>query len=73
MNSKSKNKIYKKIIEEVCKEYKGAKEFINNKIKELCIQEGILIDEVRAWFKANLFFIIFLALKAVFVLKCKKS
>ena len=32
MNSKSKNKIYKKIIEEVCKECKGAKEFINNKI-----------------------------------------
>ena len=33
VNSKSKNKIYKKIIEEVCKEYKGAKEFNNNKIK----------------------------------------
>ena len=30
MNSKSKNKIYKKII-------KGAKEFINNKFKELCV------------------------------------
>ena len=55
MNSKSKNKIYKNIIEEVCREYKGTKEFINNKIKELCVQEGILIDEVWTWFKANLF------------------
>ena len=46
---------------------KFVKEFINNKTKELCVQEGILIDEVRAWFKANLFFIIFLALKTVSV------
>ena len=66
MTSKSKNKIYKKIIKEVCKEYKGEKEFINNKIKELCVQEGLLIDEVHTWFKANLFFIMFLALKTVF-------
>ena len=59
MNSKSNNKIYKKIIEEVCKEYKGTKEVINNKIKELCAQEGILIDEVRTWFKSNLFLLSF--------------
>ena len=32
---------------------------------------GILIDEVRTRFKVNLFFIILLALKTVFVLKCK--
>ena len=68
MNS---NKIYKKTIEEVCREYEGAKEFINNKIKKLCVQDGILIDEVSTWFKANLFFIIFLAVKRFFVLKCK--
>ena len=39
MNSKKKIRIYKKIIEEVCKEYNGAKEFIVNKAKELCLQE----------------------------------
>ena len=46
MNSKSKIKIYKKIIEEVCREYNGAKEFIVNKAKELCFQEGISAEEV---------------------------
>ena len=63
MNSKSKNKIYKKIIEEVCKRYEGARDFITNKVKELCSQERIFTDEVRVQFKANLFFIIFLASK----------
>ena len=55
MNSKSKNKIYKKIIEKVSKRYEGAQEFITNKVKELCSQEGIFTDEVRREFKANLF------------------
>ena len=41
MNAKSKIKIYKKIIEEVCREYNGAREFIVNKVKELFSQEGI--------------------------------
>ena len=59
MNSKSKNKIYKKIIEEVCKEYEGAQKFITNKVKELCSQEGIFTDEVRTRFKANLFLLSF--------------
>ena len=47
MNAKSKIKIYKKIIEEVCREYYGAQEFIVNKLKELFFQEGILAEEVR--------------------------
>ena len=59
MNSKSKNKICKKIIEEVCKENDGAQEFIADKVKGLRSQEGILIDEVRRWFKANLFLLSF--------------
>ena len=67
MNSKTKNKIYKKIIEEVCKEYKDVKEFINNKIKELCVRAGILIDEVRTWFKANLFLLSFYYQKQLFL------
>ena len=33
MNSKSKNKIYKKIIKEVCRKFEGTKEFIANKVK----------------------------------------
>ena len=45
MNAKSKIRIYKKIIEEVCREYDGAREFITNKVKELCSQEGIYTKE----------------------------
>ena len=47
MNSKSKNKIYKKVIEEVCKRYEGTQEFITNKFKESCSQEGIFTNDVR--------------------------
>ena len=49
MNAKSKIKIYKKITEEVCREYNGAHEFIFNKAKESCSQEGISAEEVRLY------------------------
>ena len=68
MNSKTKIKIYRKVIDEVSKEYEGAGEFIRNKINELCSKHGILTEEVRlcvcyatytvwlrAKFRANLF------------------
>ena len=44
-----------KIIEGMCNKYDGAKEFIDSRIKELCVQDGILINEVCTWFKVNLF------------------
>ena len=50
MNAKSKIKIYRKITEKVCREYEGAHEFITNKVKELCSQEGISTEEVRLYF-----------------------
>ena len=59
MNLKSKNKIYKKIIEEVCKKYESAQECITNKVKELCFQERIFTDEAQTWFKVNLFLLSF--------------
>ena len=59
MNSESKNEIYNKIIEEVRKKYEGAQAFITNKVKELCSQEGIFIDEVRTRFQPNLFLLSF--------------
>ena len=46
MNVKTKSKIYKKIIEEVCREYEGAHKFIANKVKELCSQERIYMYTV---------------------------
>ena len=45
-----------KIIGEMCNKYDGAKEFIDNRIKELCVQDGIFFNEVRIRFKFNLFF-----------------
>ena len=44
-----------KIIKEICEKYDGALEFIINRFTELCSQERALIDEVRTWFKTNLF------------------
>ena len=55
MNLKTKNRICMKIIEEMCIKYDGTKEFIDNRIKELCFQDGIRINEVRTWFQVNLF------------------
>ena len=55
MNLKTKNKVCIRIIEEMCNNYDGAKEFVDNRIKELCVQDTILISEVRIWFKVNLF------------------
>ena len=49
MNSKTKIKIYKKVIEEVCKKYEGAREFISNKVTELSSEEGLSTEEVRLY------------------------
>ena len=56
-----------KIIEEMCNKYDGAKEFIDHRIKELCVQDRILINEVRIWFKVNLLF----ALKVILFFESK--
>ena len=37
MNSKNKNRIYKKITEEICNKYDGAKGFVDNRYKELYV------------------------------------
>ena len=44
-----------RIIEEMCNKYDGVKEFIDNRVKELCVQDTILISEARIWLKNNLF------------------
>ena len=59
MNSKSKSKIYKKIIEEDCRKYKAGQDLIANKVKELCSKEGIFTEEVCTQFRANLFLLSF--------------
>ena len=46
MNSKTKIKIHRKVIEEVSKENEGASEFIRNKINEPRSEHGISTEEV---------------------------
>ena len=49
MNAKTKIKIYRTVIEDVCKEYENTREFIHNKINELCSEHGMSADEVRLY------------------------
>ena len=68
MNSKTKIKIYRKVIDEVSKEYEGASNFIRSKINELCLEHGVSTTRyvfvmLRTQFRANLFSLSFLALK----------
>ena len=49
MNTETKIKIYRKIIEDISNEYPGASEFINNKINEICSEHGISAEEIRLY------------------------
>ena len=49
MNTKFKIQIYRKVIDEVIKEYENTREFIHNKINELCSEHGISTEEVRLY------------------------
>ena len=47
MKLKTQIKIYQKLVSELGGKYDGAKDFINNRVKELCLEHGILEEEVR--------------------------
>ena len=49
MNSKPKITIYKKLTEEMCKQYEGATEFVTNKINKFCSEHEISTEEVRLY------------------------
>ena len=49
MSAKTKIKIYRAVIEDVCKEYESTREFIHNKINALCSEHGISADEVSLY------------------------
>ena len=49
MNAKTKIKICRTVIEDVCKKYENTREFIHNKINELCSEHGISADEARLY------------------------
>ena len=51
MNTKTRTEMYRKVIDEVSKEYEGANEFIDkfiDEINELCSEHGIS-EEVRLY------------------------
>ena len=77
MKFKTQIKIYRKLVSELGGKYDGAEDFINTKVKELCLEHGIL--EVRLYIflccvyslvtnavKNETFYI-----KIAFVLKCR--
>ena len=49
MNTKTKIKIYRKLIEDISNEYQETREFICIKINELCSEHGISTEEVRLY------------------------
>ena len=46
MKLKTQIRIYEKLVSELGRKYDGAKDFINTRVKELCLEYGIL-EEVR--------------------------
>ena len=48
MKLKTQIKIYKKLVSELGRKYDGAEDFVNTRVKELCLEHGIL-EEVRLY------------------------
>ena len=46
MKLKTQIKIYQKLVSELGRKYDGAEDFINTRVKELCLEHGILEEEV---------------------------
>ena len=49
MKLKTQIKIYQKLVSELGGKYDGAEDFINTRVKELCLEHGILEEEVRLY------------------------
>ena len=47
MKLKTQIKIYQKLVSELGGKYDGAEDFINSRVKVLCLEHGILEEEVR--------------------------
>ena len=41
-----KIKVYKKVLKEICENYDGTEEFINNRIEVICSYEKLSAEEV---------------------------
>ena len=49
MKLKMQIKIYKKLVSELAGKHDGAEDFINSRVKGLCLEHGILEEEVRLY------------------------
>ena len=49
MKVKTQIKIYKKLVSELGGKYDGAEDLINIRVKELCIEHGMVEEEVRLY------------------------
>ena len=49
MKLKTQMKIYQKLVSELGRKYDGAEDFIGSRVKELCLEHGILEEEVRLY------------------------
>ena len=49
MKFKTQIKVYQKIVSELSGKHDGADDFINTRIKELCLEHGILEEEIRLY------------------------
>ena len=46
MKRKTQIKIYQRLLSELGRTYDGAKDFISSRVQELCLEHGILEEEV---------------------------
>ena len=49
MKLKTQLKIYKKLVSGLGGKYDGVEDFINSRVKELCLEHGIPEEEVRLY------------------------
>ena len=49
MKLKTQIKIYQKLLSELGRKYDRAEDFISSRVKELCLEHGILEEEVRLY------------------------
>ena len=49
MKLKTQTKIYQKLLSELGRKFDGAEDFISSRVKELCLEHGILEEEVRLY------------------------
>ena len=56
--NKTKLNVYKKVLHEVCEKFDETREFIKEKIEEICCQEKLLVEDVTYFVHKRLRFVV---------------